>query len=161
MSGSALLGRGDLRGGGGLISQEAQSKGCWLGFRRQDLWGCLARVGLALWFSPVGPPHLGMVWSTSPLGPTAQTGPPAPFRNGVAQLPEAPGPGISVPLPLQPHCGQAWCSPVPASCGPPRWLRARSRSASAEPAPSWLGCPQLAGPVHRTLGSSGSKGSER
>lgn len=74
----------------GLSNQEDQSKGCSAGSQRQDLAGGWPASAFPCGFVlPRSPPHLKNGLAYIPLGPRGQSGPPAPFRNGVAQLPEA------------------------------------------------------------------------
>lgn len=74
----------------GLSNQEDQSKGCSAGSQRQDLAGGRPASAFPCGFVlPRSPPHLKNGLAYIPLGPRGQSGPPAPFHNGVAQLPEA------------------------------------------------------------------------
>lgn len=91
---------------GGLLGRGDQSRGCSVGFQRRDLAGGWPALALPCGFAlPRPPPHLKGGWAYVPLGPPAQSGAPAPFRNGVAQLPEAAWfQRLCLPLP-SPHCG--------------------------------------------------------
>lgn len=105
VSGSSLILGGDLKGGG-LLSQENQSKACRIGFQREDLTSCLAGVGPSLWFYPARAPHTSELFGLPPSGgPHLKLGLLRHSAMVWSNCQRPLGPSISVPSTPSPHCG--------------------------------------------------------